>query len=112
MQIFLVSIRTAQIYGPGQISLLEQLSEAHVRLQAHWPFIGELDEWEGYALVVPEKKQVWGLCKPEVNAQTLVIDSMMFTPRPIPPKELAFFHLPAPTAQAAEADQSVAEGAG
>lgn len=98
MQIFLVSIRTAQIYGPGQITLLEQLSEAQVRLQAHWPFIGELDEWEGYALVVPEKKQVWGVCKPVVNEQVLSIESMAFTPKPIPPKELAFFHLPPPKA--------------
>ncbi|MBF2054027.1 MAG: hypothetical protein IGS03_11275 [Candidatus Sericytochromatia bacterium] len=102
MQIFLVSIRTAQIYGPGQITLLEQLTEAQVRLQAHWPFIGELDEWEGYALVVPERKQVWGVCKPAVSEQLLSIDSMMFTPKPIPPKELAFFHLPSPRPEAAD----------
>lgn len=91
MQIFLVSIRTARIYGPGQLATLEQLGEHFMRLQVHWPFSELLDEWEGYAVVVPEKKQIWGACKPQQVEQMLHIESMMYTPQPIAPKELMLF---------------------
>jgi len=90
MQIFFVSIRTAKIYGPGQLLELQQLQAHRAHLSVQWPSELLLDEWEGYAVVVPEKEQVWGACHPSLEDGCLSAEFDFF-PQPIPPQDKKIF---------------------
>ena len=90
MQIFLVSIRTAKIYGPGQVMEAENPQSNTMSMRVSWPHVEALDEWEGYAVVVPERNQVWGACRPERDGGYLEAH-FDFTPMDIPPKDKKLF---------------------
>lgn len=90
MQVFLVSLRTARIYGPAVVLELQEISGQQVSLQLSWPGDTVLDEWEGYAVVVPERDEVWGAGKPEVADQQLIMQ-FAFQPQPIPPRDRKMF---------------------
>lgn len=91
MQVYLVSVRTALIYGPGEVLDAQNPQGNLMTLRARWEYDDTFDEWEGYAVVVPEKNQVWGLAKqPELEDQILNSEFHFF-PQPIPPKDKRLF---------------------
>jgi hypothetical protein len=95
MQIFFCSIRTALIYGPATIIEAEAPEERKLSLRAAWEVDYPFDEWEGYAVVVPERNSVWGLSHPTYNGEgEIVIEAMDFTPQPIPPQDRKIFDQP------------------
>jgi len=93
MQIFLVSVRTALIYGPGEMLVLSESSGNQVFLKMTWPHARDLNDWEGYVVVAPERNQVWGLCQPEWESDYQENLQVFFTfaPQPIPPKDRKLF---------------------
>lgn len=91
MFVFFVSVRTARIYGPGEIlEVYSTQNEAQLYLRMSWQYPYQFDEWEGYAVVVPERNKVWGLSHPKVEDQELVME-FPFTPQDIPPKDRQLF---------------------
>lgn len=93
MQIFLVSVRTAFIFGPAEMLELSESSGGQVFLKLSWPHSRDLNEWEGYVVVAPERNQVWGVCHPEWESDD---DGNLelffaFSPQPIPPKDRKLF---------------------
>lgn len=104
MQVFFVSIRTALIFGPGEILEIQGSEGEVMLLHATWPHGEVLGEWEGYAVVIPERNQVWGLAHPEVEEEQLRAQ-FAFAPQPIPPKDKRLFEtILRKQAQAATAD--------
>jgi hypothetical protein len=73
MQIFFCSIRTALIYGPATIIEAEAPEERKLSLRAAWEVDYPFDEWEGYAVVVPERNSVWGLSHPTYNGEGEIV---------------------------------------
>lgn len=96
MQVFYVSLRTALIYGPGEILDARSAGEERMYLRMTWPHAYSFDEWEGYAIVVPERNEVWGMCHPRLELGELTTE-FDFTPREIPEGERKLFD---PEAQA------------
>lgn len=90
MQVYLVSLRTAMVYGPGEILEAYNPRGHWMSLSIRWEHVDILDEWEGYAVVVPERDQVWGLAKPQLDEQVLTCE-FGFAPQPIPPKDKKIF---------------------
>ena len=90
MQVYLVSVRTAIVYGPGEILEAQNPHGNFMTLSARWEHNDHFDEWEGYAVVVPERNQVWGLTHPQLEEQVLKGD-LNFAPQPIPPKDKKLF---------------------
>jgi hypothetical protein len=98
MQVFFVSIRTANIYGPGEITDFFNPEPGIAILTCDWTLDYALNEWEGYAIVVPERNQVWGAAKPEYSG-TEVRARFEFTPLTIPESDRKLFpEYPAPQA--------------
>ncbi|PIQ23243.1 hypothetical protein COW36_18895 [bacterium (Candidatus Blackallbacteria) CG17_big_fil_post_rev_8_21_14_2_50_48_46] len=92
MLVYFVSIRTAKIYGPTELNEMISPEEGIARISCPWPIDYFFDEWEGYAVVVPERVQVWGAAKPLVTNGFLQAE-FAFTPVPIPPAERKLFPL-------------------
>ncbi|MGV3523093.1 MAG: hypothetical protein ACO1RX_02655 [Candidatus Sericytochromatia bacterium] len=90
MLVFLVSLRTALIFGPGEVIEAQEQSGRHMFLRLRWPHAQALDDWEGYAVVVPERNEVWGACKPRLEDGELHTE-LIFAPQPIPPRDRRLF---------------------
>lgn len=90
MLMYLVSIRTAKVFGPGEITRAENPYGNTMQIYVNWPHPDGFSEWEGYALVVPERDQVWGACKPQLDDGILRAE-FEFTPVAIPPKDKQLF---------------------
>lgn len=103
MQVFFVSVRTALIYGPGDIYEVYSIDESTMYLRTNWPHAYQFDEWEGYAVVVPERNQVWGLSHPKLEAGELIAE-FPFTPQSIPPKDSKLFAPLNPTQKEVSSD--------
>ncbi|PKL75796.1 MAG: hypothetical protein CVV27_13530 [Candidatus Melainabacteria bacterium HGW-Melainabacteria-1] len=108
MQVFFVSIRTALIYGPGELEDAQGDGAGQMQLHLSWPHSYVFDEWEGYAVVVPERGEVWGLSQPQVEDGRIEV-SFPFTPQPIPPQDRKIFEQGPRTAQAPAANDSESE---
>lgn len=96
------------VFGPGQIQSANSPAEGMMHMTLYWPHSEvTLDEWEGYAVVVPEKNQVWGACKPEQEGENIEA-TFQFAPRNIPPKDRKLFVKPAqaPKTKPADSDES------
>lgn len=90
MQVFFVSIRTAKIFGPGEVLEVRSSAGEQMYLRLSWPYAEMFEEWEGYAVVVPERNEVWGAGQPHVNNGEVEFE-FPFTPQAIPPQELKLF---------------------
>lgn len=90
MLVFLVSLRTALIFGPGEVIAAQEQSGRHMILRLVWSHQEPLDDWEGYAVVVPERNEVWGVCKPRIEDGELETE-LIFAPQPIPPRDRRLF---------------------
>ena len=90
MYIFFVSLRTSEIFGPAQVDQINNPSATIVEFTGSWLGPEELDDWEGYAVCVPEQKRVWGKAYPEVNNKRVKV-RMVFNPQDMPPKDLKIF---------------------
>jgi len=108
MQVYLVSIRTATIYGPGEILEAFNPRGHWMNLNVHWEHEDVLDEWEGYAVVVPERKQVWGLANPQLDEQVLSSE-FAFSPQPIPAKDQKLFDQKMQEQQASSSSEEKAD---
>lgn len=94
MQVFFVSIRTAMIFGPGEVIEVRNTAGEQMYLRATWPYPYAFEDWEGYAVVVPERNEVWGAAQPKLNHEGEVELEFPFTPQAIPPKDLQLFNKP------------------
>ncbi len=90
MQVFFVSIRTAKIFGPGEVLEVRSSAGEQMYLRLSWPYAEMFEEWEGYAVVVPERNEVWGAGHPRVEEGEVAFE-FPFTPQAIPPQELKLF---------------------
>lgn len=90
MKIFFVSLRTALIYGPVELIEVTNPEQGIVEITCVGNVDYHFEEWEGYAVVVPEKEQVWGAAKP-VWAGDQLKARFQYTPMPIPGKERKLF---------------------
>ena len=111
MQVFFVSIRTALIYGPGELIEARSVGADQMNLRMIWPIAYDFDDWEGYAVVVPERNEVWGLSHPAPAPEQGELEiEFPFTPQPIPPADRKLFprySTPAPAAEEQAADEEV-----
>lgn len=107
MQIFFVSVRTGLIYGPGDLLEARASESNRMTLRLSWPNAYGFDEWEGYAVVAPERDEVWGLSHPGVPESGELSVEFAFTPQAIPPQERKLFAAPEPARPApkAQADE-------
>ncbi|HEY9841394.1 MAG TPA: hypothetical protein V6D23_13120, partial [Candidatus Obscuribacterales bacterium] len=62
-------------------------------LRVSWPHAYGFDDWEGYAVVVPERDEVWGMIQPRLGEGELEAE-FTFAPQPIPPKDRKLFLAP------------------
>jgi hypothetical protein len=90
MQVFFVSIRTAIIYGPCELIEVFSPDPGIAIMTCQWPYDYTFGEWEGYAVVVPEREQVWGNAKPELSDGELRA-RFEFTPMAIPASDRKLF---------------------
>ncbi|MEZ0375480.1 MAG: hypothetical protein ACAI44_40705 [Candidatus Sericytochromatia bacterium] len=90
MQVFFVSIRTALIYGPSELLEARPTGADQLYLRVSWPHAYGFDDWEGYAVVVPERDEVWGMIHPRLGEGELEAE-FTFAPQPIPPKDRKLF---------------------
>lgn len=90
MEIFFCSLRTALIFGPGKIIEIGSPSATMMEFRAQWSNPAPLDEWEGYAVCVPEQNLVWGKAYPEIQDGEVYV-CMPYQPQPIPPGDLKIF---------------------
>lgn len=91
MQVFLVSVRTALIYGPGELLEARAVGGNQMYLQLNWPDACPFDEWEGYAVVAPERQEVWGLSQPGPVVDGVIAFEFLYSPQPIPPQDRKLF---------------------
>lgn len=91
MKVFFVSLRTSLIYGPTELTEVNSPEQGIAEITCPWLSDYRFDEWEGYAVVVPEKEQVWGAAKPVLESGVLKA-RFQFTPMPIPRGERRLFH--------------------
>lgn len=96
MQIFFVSIRTALIYGPGELLEARGSASNQMLLRMSWPNDYAFDEWEGYAVVAPEQNEVWGLSHPKQASNGEIEIEFPYTPQAIPPQDRKLFPDPPP----------------
>ena len=90
MQLFFVSLRTAKVTGPAELTEIseEGSGQALIFFEAEdLKFI----EWEGYAIVVPEKQLVWGTGRPEKQKSGHYTCRFAYTPQEIPKEDLKLF---------------------
>lgn len=105
MQVFFVSIRTAIIYGPCELIEVFSPDPGIAIMTCQWPYDYTFGEWEGYAVVVPEREQVWGNAKPEVTEGELRA-RFEFTPMNIPGSDRKLFPKYPPKTEGAEPPES------
>ena len=89
-QIFFVSLRTSQIMGPAIATELTDEGSG----QALLFFEGEnlsFREWEGYAIVCPDQKKVWGAGHPQKQKSGHFTCRFTYHPQDIPPEDLKLF---------------------
>jgi hypothetical protein len=90
MDIYFVSIRTALVYGPAELEELTAPEEGQASIRCRWEGKNVFDEWEGYAVVAPDRDQVWGAAHPQV-ADGQLSATFAFTPMALPPAEKKLF---------------------
>ncbi len=90
MQLFFVSIRTSKIMGPA--TLLEISDEGSGKALLFFEAEDlRFTEWEGYAIVAPAEKKVWGAGLPEKQQSGQYTCRFDFNPQDIPPGDLKLF---------------------
>lgn len=90
MYVFFISIRTSEIFGPAHVDQISNPSATILEFNGIWYGPETLDEWEGYAVCVPEQKRVWGKAYPEISDKRVNV-RMVFNPQDLPPKDLKIF---------------------
>lgn len=90
LEFFLCSLRSGLIFGPVKVSVLTELGFGRIHWEGPWPGSPRLDEWEGYAVCVPSRQEVWGVCKPSLNEGQLQAD-MDYVCQPMPTEDRRIF---------------------